>query len=57
MNWKPIATAPEWNGSGKDILCRFKGQFGFVHFVAKANGESTSNPGYAAPEEWCEIED
>ena len=58
MHFKPISTAPKSENYYDQILCRFKypymdGQY--VYFVAVPNGAETRAPGYAAPEEWCEL--
>lgn len=59
FDFKPIDTAPKQEGYEfpKQILCRFYHHYErrFIYFVAYAAGKSTYAPGYAKPEEWCEL--
>jgi hypothetical protein len=59
FDFKPIATAPTPGPmqSAKQILVRFKGpqDRGWYYYVAEGYGVHTHTPGYARPEEWCEL--
>ena len=57
MNFKPISEAPV-SLKPYQILCRFWYPYNdahWVYFVAQASGALTWAPGYAKPEEWCEL--
>ena len=60
MIWRPIDYAPKEryiNSQRLQILCAFKGQFGWVYFVCDANGVDTKRGGYANPTHWAFIEE
>jgi hypothetical protein len=50
--WRPVEEAPK---DGRQVLATFKGQFGWLQFIAWAGAEGVNAPGYAKPTHWMPL--